>query len=279
MRFLGRPWRLRRFALLAFGLWMLGELVAGPAPYPDLLLHVAAGTLIVLLTLYMPAPGRYAMLSALIALVPVRAAFDPALALLAPHAPEVPGWGWVAAALAAVLLLSRLVALAGLGLDRIRTREPWFSDAGGVLPQPRADIWQALALGPGGRHWNPNLASLAREPGQGRFLLRFAPGARRGLGELRLRETDREEGLFQELATEPDPRFCEGLAPVLSILLEDRDGGTRVTLGAEFHRAPILRLARFWLDDPLGAYLAAFRRAPLRPARSARAALAKRLVA
>ncbi|RMF33064.1 MAG: hypothetical protein D6754_17575 [Alphaproteobacteria bacterium] len=259
-------WRHRRYLLLGTGLLLLGELAAGPAPRPQLYLHLLAG-LTALGWVALFAPGlRYVSISVLIALIPVRLWLDPladALAALAPV--SHPAWVW-AGLIAATLLASRLVALTAVPLDRLALRHPWFAEAVSVIARPRREVWRALCLGESCAHWDPRIRSVLQDL---RFPSRFIVFLDRHPGRLVVRELEREEGVFQEVETEADPNFCHGLAPIISVLLEEVPRGTRVTIAMELHHASLLRLGRLFLDADLTWYLRVFTRAmthrPRRP--------------
>jgi hypothetical protein len=251
--------RHRRFLLLGIGLWLLGELLSGPLPYPQLWLSVAGGiAVLVVIAVFFP-NVRYHAISVLVAIVPVRM-FAPEIAALARDA--LPEAGVLAAAGAialAILAGSRVVALLAWPLDRVTLRRPWFSEVQRFVPRKRAEVWRALCLTEQCEHWDPRIIRIAQDMRfPTRFVL-FLGDSKDRPDRITLREIDREEGMFQELEAEAVEGYLHGLAPIVSVLLEEVRGGTRVTMVLEFQNASLLRLARFFIDAPLTSYVLRFR--------------------
>lgn len=237
-------WLRRRFLLVWTGLWLLGELAAGPAPYPLLPVIVAAGPLSGALLLALWPQGRFAALLALAALAGLRGlapALLPALAGAAPPAAIATSAGLLAALGGAAFLAARAA-------DRLRLPLTWFSEAETWVPLPRLAVWQALALLPRVPHRSPAIDDVAR--GEGPRTLSVTLRLRgRGTATVALEEVERIDGVFQEVALDADSGLCEGLALTGSLLLEPSAAGTRITLTAELPRPRLGRFLRFWLDN------------------------------
>lgn len=251
--------RHRRFILLGSGLWLLGELLSGPAPYPLLYISILGGIGLVFATAWLFPSRRYHVVSLLVATIPVRIFADDIREALARFWPEG-GVAFEAAGLAAAILLgARAVAALSWPLDRVTLRRPWFAEERVLVPRPRAEVWRALCLTDNARHWDLRVAGIRHDP---RFPTRYTVELSAGSTapeRIVLREIDRTEEVFQEIETEPAEGFLHGLGPIMSVLLEEVPRGTRVTLGLELHDASLLRLGRLFLDAPLTGYIQHFR--------------------
>lgn len=239
-------WLRRRFLLVWTGFWLLGELAAGPAPYPLLPVIVAAGPVSGAILLALWPQGRFAALVALVALAGLRGlapVLAPAAAGAAPLVALATGLGLLAALGGAVLLAARAA-------DRVRLPLTWFSEADGWVPLPRLAVWQALALLPRVPHRSAAIDDVARGAGPQTLSVTLRLRGRR-TATVALREIERIDGVFQEVALDADSGLCEGLALTGSLLLEPSATGTRITLTAELPRPRLGRFVRFWLDNPV----------------------------
>ncbi|MEM9049315.1 MAG: hypothetical protein AAGC92_11415 [Pseudomonadota bacterium] len=250
--------RHRRFILVGIGLWLLGELLSGPAPYPGLLISIACGAALVCAVALLFPDLRYPTISLLIATIPVRVFADELRGLATELAPGDPLWAQACTIALAILIGSRLVAALSWPLDRVTLGRPWFAEERMFVPMRRTDVWRALALTETAWHWDPRVTQVLKDM---RFPSRLvielderAGGPRR----IALRELDVQDGVFQEIETAPTPGVMHGLAPIVSLLLEETAKGTRITLTMELHNASLLRLGRMFLDAPLTGYLQHF---------------------
>ncbi|HEU0221419.1 MAG TPA: hypothetical protein VFR34_04295 [Paracoccaceae bacterium] len=253
MRFSGRLWAQRRFVLLCVGIWLAAELAGAPSPYPERLAYALVGLALTVMVAAFLQGLRFHFLSLVLALLPLRFLEEPARAAAALRYPALSETEFLAGGIVALILLSRIIVFAGWCLDRFRLAQPWFTEASAIVGRPRSEVWRSLCTPDIGAHWDPRVRRIARGQG-GRCDVEIDAGRGRTI-RLALHEVDAEEGVFLELRTEPNPAFSHGLAPVLSVLLEEGDGTTLVTIGVELPRPRLLRLARYWLDGAELAYL------------------------
>lgn len=250
--------RHRRFILVGIGLWLLGELLSGPAPYPGLFISTAGGALLVLAVAVFTPGLRYPAISLLIATIPVRVFAEPIQGLGATLVPTGGIWSEAVAVALAILVTSRLVAALSWPLDRVTLSRPWFAEERMVVPLSRAEVWRALALTETAWHWDPRVTQVLKDMRFPSRLVIELDERSGGPKRIALRELDCEEGVFQEIETAPTSGVMHGLAPIVSLLLEEKGASTRVTLTMELHNASLLRLGRMFLDAPLTGYLQHF---------------------
>ncbi len=254
--------RLRRFIVLCLALWLVTSILRGDTGAGWLVLSGGLCILVTLLVVDVLRRYRYVYLSMLVAFCLVTIGQGPLFAMLGRALPDSTEITRLGLALAVTVALSRVVAGIGWLADRILPRGNWEERGSVLVPLTRAEVWDALALGTAGPHWNPDVAQILRDPRDPRRFDVIFRSPARTVRRLALVEIARDEGVVQTLDTDPALSLGAGGASVrrFTLRLIPHGRGTVVEIVQALRDQPVRARIRLWLEAEVADYTRAFRR-------------------